>query len=555
MPTGAQVNDLLVAQMAVRGGSSIELALPSGWSQIRRDSDPTGQITEGIYYHLITGPEPSGYTWTFTAGNDAAGGIADYIGVNTSSPIDTNAGQANTSSSSVTAPSINIPSGNNGDRLLALFAIPNSATMTLPGGLSRLWNFRAMGYGISVAAGDATPPSGATGDYVAMQGTSTVNVGAQVALRPAAASVAVNFRIDVDSAAHAKFGLYYPATYVFTIPAGSSGLTAQYRYDSGSAWTSLPGKTTSDFFDGIAAARFEDASNAAYISVPFSLSSDAIHLRVIDSAQQPVAITYQTTSKYYDNRKAAVTIDFDDVADGYLPDFVQAISLTAAKSLQVTAAVETHEMNDLDGDDVGSSWSTVQAWVNAGFTEAASHARTHPCTDAQYQLLGYTSEVTGSRDDLLSALILPNLFIPSFVNPCGFTSGQVRAAVAAAGYLVSRSTNTGDSNFGTWNADGFYDANMTAETDAWPVYNSYPNAGGTPELLSSWNALFDTVYAAGGIYQFLDHPWTKRWSTGGYLDQHASHIANRNDVWYATLGELYLYHYLQERGDVTVTAE
>ena len=357
------------------------------------------------------------------------------------------------------------------------------------------------------------------------------------------------YRVSLDSAAHAKFGLYYPATYVLGIPGGSSGLTAQYRYDTVSAWNSLPAKTTSDFFNGIAAARFAYASNTAYVSVPFSSSSDTIYLRVINSAQQPVAITYQGISKYYDNRKAAVTIDFDDVTDDFLPDFVQAISRTAAKNLRVTAAVQTADMDNSD------SWSTVQGWVDAGFTEAASHTRTHPCTDADYQVLGYTSEVVGSRDDLLSNLDLANPFIPTFVEPCGFSDAELLATVAAAGYLVSRSTNSGYNNFGAWDADGFYDANLTANTDSWPVYTSYPNAGGTAALLSTWNSMFDSVYASGGIYQFLDHPWEKRWSTGGYLDQHASYIANRTDVWYATLGELYLYHYLQERGKVTVAAQ
>jgi hypothetical protein len=550
VPSGAAVNDVMVAQMTVRGGSSTALGAPAGWTQIRRDSDPTGQITEGVYYHVVTGTEPTGYTWTFTAGNDAAGGIADYIGVNTARPIDASGGQANASSAKVTAPSIDIAAGNNGDRLLALFAIPNSSGMTLPGVLTGRWNFHATGYGIAAAMGDTTTPGGATGDYVATQGvSSTVNVGAQVALLPGAGSATVSsYRVSLDSAAHAKFGLYYPATYVLGVPGGSSGLMAQYRYDTVSAWNSLPAETISDFFNGIAAARFAYASNTAYVSVPFSRSSDTIYLRVIDSAQRPVAITYQGISKYYDNRKAAVTIDLDDVTDGFLPDFVQAISLTAAKNLRLTAAVQTGLMTS-------SSWSTVQGWVDAGFTEAAAHTRTHPCTDADYQVLGYTSEVIGSRDDLLNNLDLPNPFIPSFVEPCGFSSDALEAAVGAAGYLVNRSTNTGDSNFGAWGADGFYAANMTANTDSWPAYTSYPNAGGTAALLSNWNAMFDSAYASGGIYQFLDHPWKKRWSAGGYLDQHANYIANRKDVWYATLGELYLYHYLQERGKVTVAAQ
>ena len=185
VPSGAAVNDVMVAQMTVRGGSSTALSAPTGWTQIRRDSDNTGQITEGLYYHVVTGAEPAGYTWTFTAGNDAAGGIAAYSGVSTTNPIDASGGQANASSTSVTAPSINIPAGDDSDRLIALFAIPDSSTMTLPGALTRRWNFRATGYGISAAMGDTTTPGGATGNYVTTQGSTTVNIGAQVALRPA----------------------------------------------------------------------------------------------------------------------------------------------------------------------------------------------------------------------------------------------------------------------------------------------------------------------------------------------------------------------------------
>jgi len=384
------------------------------------------------------------------------------------------------------------------------------------------------------------------------ESTGTVTAQASVSVSVGNGSPAASFQIGVDSASHAEFGLYYPATYVFGIPGGSSGLTAQYRYDTSSAWVSLPQETSSNFFNGLAAARFAYPSNTVYISVPFSSSSDTIYVQVINSAMQPVLMTFQGIPKYYDNRKAAVTVDLDDVSDANMPDFIQAISLTAAKNLHVTAAVITGETES------SSSWSTIQSWVNAGLTEAASHTRTHPCTDADYQVLGYTSEVTGSRDDLLSNLDLPNPFIPTFVEPCGFTDTSLVAAIAAAQYLDTRSTDFYDNNdygFGLWDTNGFYDANITTDTDPWPVYTSYPNPGGTAALLSSYNAMFDSVYASGGIYQILDHPADMRWSPGGYFDQHASYIANRNDVWYATLGELYLYHFLQERGLVTVTGQ
>jgi len=175
----------MIAQVTVRGGTGTTLTAPAGWSLVRRDNRGT-QIAEGIYVHVVTGvSEPANYTWKFSAGNDAAGGMAAYTGVNTASPIDVSGGQGNASSTSVTAPSVTVPAGHTGDRLLALFAIPNSSAMTLPGAITGRWNFHAVGWGISAAMGDASVPSGATGNYVAIQGTSTVNIGALVALLPA----------------------------------------------------------------------------------------------------------------------------------------------------------------------------------------------------------------------------------------------------------------------------------------------------------------------------------------------------------------------------------
>ena len=69
----------------------------------------------------------------------------------------------------MTAPSITIPAGHNSDRLLAVFATPNSTAITLPGAVSGRWNFHAIGFGISAAMGDTTTPSGATGNYVALR--------------------------------------------------------------------------------------------------------------------------------------------------------------------------------------------------------------------------------------------------------------------------------------------------------------------------------------------------------------------------------------------------
>ncbi len=63
------------------------------------------------------------------------------------------------------------------------------------------------------------------------------------------------FQITIDSNAHQTYGLYYPVTYMFQIPSGVSGLTAQYRFNTGGTWVTLGSRTASDFFNAINAAR------------------------------------------------------------------------------------------------------------------------------------------------------------------------------------------------------------------------------------------------------------------------------------------------------------
>jgi hypothetical protein len=186
MPPGVQPNDLLIAEIAVRGGTATTITAPPGWTLVRRDNRAS-TIAQAVYRHLVpvSPPEPSSYTWNFTAGNDAAGAIAAYSGVSTASPVDASNGQGNASSTNITAPSVTVPSGHASDRLLALFSIANGSSVSTPSGMNQLWSFRAIGFGIGVAAADVNlSASGATGNRVATAATAGVNAGALIALIP-----------------------------------------------------------------------------------------------------------------------------------------------------------------------------------------------------------------------------------------------------------------------------------------------------------------------------------------------------------------------------------
>jgi hypothetical protein len=186
VPGSVQANDLMLAEIAVRGGSSTTITPPAGWTLVRSDNSGT-TVAQAIFSRVVPASpvEPATYTFNFTSGNDAAGGIVAYIGASTVSPVDASNGQGNASSTSITAPSVTVPSGKTSDVLLGMFSIANSSQVTLPAGMAQRWSFHATGGGIGIAAADINPnPSGSTGNKVATAGTSAANVGALLALTP-----------------------------------------------------------------------------------------------------------------------------------------------------------------------------------------------------------------------------------------------------------------------------------------------------------------------------------------------------------------------------------
>jgi hypothetical protein len=186
VPTGVQTNDLLIAAIAVRGGSGLVITPPAGWTLIRRDNS-TSSVAQAIYRHLVppAPAEPSSYSWGFSNANDAAGGILAYVGASTVAPVDASNGQGNASSTTITAPSATIPANHGADLLIGLFSIANSSATTVPPGMVQRWSFHAIGGGIGAAASDQQlGGAGATGSQTATAVTAAANAGALLALTP-----------------------------------------------------------------------------------------------------------------------------------------------------------------------------------------------------------------------------------------------------------------------------------------------------------------------------------------------------------------------------------
>lgn len=191
-PSPVATNDLMIAQFFIRR-QPVTITAPAGWTPIRKDEGSGTLVAQAAYYHIAGGSEPADYTWSVAGSTDkAAAGIAVYRGVNTSNPIDAQGGQANASSTSITAPSITTVTPDT--LLVGLFGIRNTGTITPPGGMTERWDVTTSGSPTSSNAHIALADQsfvgpGATGTRVATASAGQANVGQLVALRPALSAV------------------------------------------------------------------------------------------------------------------------------------------------------------------------------------------------------------------------------------------------------------------------------------------------------------------------------------------------------------------------------
>jgi hypothetical protein len=349
--------------------------------------------------------------------------------------------------------------------------------------------------------------------------------------------------ISVDPALHQKFGLSYPVTYILSIPSGSSGLAAYKRYGAVATWVPLATRTSSDFFNGVEAVRFDYGANLAYVSVTFDSTSDDIYLRIVDGGGQPVNIAFQSISKYYDNRQAAVTFTADDWNQYSVTDFTTAANLLRSYNIPMTGGIIT-------GQCLPSTWQSIQAQLDLGGIEAVSHSRTHvalPYPDPE-------GEIIGSRQDIITNLNLPLYFrkgSTEYVIPYIYAYGGAvvyDTLVTQAGYLVSRLAGGPFHDFSTWDSiwQKYQAIGITLEMGV---------AGSAISDLAQLNTAFDNSLTNGSIYHVMLHPNTLS-ATGewgkGYIPGHLSHISNRTNVWYVNFGALYLYHLLQDNAAGTI---
>src|SRR5207248_2130782 len=101
------------------------------------------------------------YTWSFGKAGEASGGIASYIGVDTTTPIDTSHAQYNANSSNVDNSGVTTTAAN--DMLVYEVGITVTTTMNVPTGFTQEWSTNSNSSTTSEMSQEIFSSIGATG--------------------------------------------------------------------------------------------------------------------------------------------------------------------------------------------------------------------------------------------------------------------------------------------------------------------------------------------------------------------------------------------------------
>lgn len=362
-------------------------------------------------------------------------------------------------------------------------------------------------------------------------------------------------KISADQNAHVNYGLSYPVTYKFTLQARSS-YKVYKRYNLQESWIQITEKSSNDFYNGVEAVRFDIDKITAYVSVAFSGYSDDVFLKFTDGSGNAVTALYAEICKYYDDREAAVTSSADDWNDDHNEVFKATCDAFYNAKIWLTAGIITGASNPTTWADIGNK-------IDQGYIEPASHSRTHPNTPYS----DVESEIAGSKENIINNLDLPDLFksgineyVYTWIEPYSHYDSSIYTEIGINRYLISRGNGDNDfSAFKNFNATyNFFERVLASlHMDQYEELDDNYDIYNTIQKMAIINGRFDNIVQSGGIYHFWFHPLYYDWENEeeNLILLHLNHIKNRNNIWYVSLGHLYLYHLLQSQNVVSVTGD
>ena len=180
VPVGTGSGDVMVAHVIVRTAGNT-ITPPAGWNLVLRQ-DSSSSISTATYVKVAGSSEPSSYTWSFVAAREASGGIASYLGVDITTPVDASHAQYNNSTSNVDNSGVTTTTAN--DMLVYIVGIVVATTVNVPSGFTEQWRTTSSSSTTSEMSQEIFSSSGATGTIHGTNSGSTSNVTILIALKP-----------------------------------------------------------------------------------------------------------------------------------------------------------------------------------------------------------------------------------------------------------------------------------------------------------------------------------------------------------------------------------
>jgi Family of unknown function (DUF6701) len=200
LPASTAVDDVMVAQVARRGGGTETFTAPAGWTQIGTDLHIPATGSGGnthkhrAYYKVVTAADlaAGNATWTFTGNQNNVGGISTYRNADTVNPIQMSSENGQTGNSTlVTATGFTTTVDDT--MLIAFYGINANRTYTGPAGYTQRYEQPSGSNNIEVMTADMLQATaGATGNATTtLSANNNRRVGRLIALNPAGNSLTI----------------------------------------------------------------------------------------------------------------------------------------------------------------------------------------------------------------------------------------------------------------------------------------------------------------------------------------------------------------------------
>ncbi len=171
----------MVAHVIVQTAGN-KITAPAGWNLVLRQ-DTSSSISTVTYVKVASAAEPASYTWSFGTAGQASGGIASYVGVDTTTPVDASHAQYNSGTSNVDNTGVTTTAAN--DMLVYSVGLVLATSVNVPSGFTQEWSTTSASSTTSEMSQELFASSGATGTIHGTTSGANANVTILIALKPA----------------------------------------------------------------------------------------------------------------------------------------------------------------------------------------------------------------------------------------------------------------------------------------------------------------------------------------------------------------------------------